>query len=285
MNPDQNALTRARALIYGDRAADYGDPVENFDRLAALWSPVLGVTVTAQQVCLCLNQLKVSRLIHQPGHQDSIDDAAGYIGCYDRVTNERPPVDPWQQPAPPRGETVELRLSVDTTKFDADIAAGKAAEERWKQRRDGTDEEQLDDPLDRLAAEIEVEQDTRLDGRPAPFSPPAERTPIPPELARTTLHPVTQEALAKIDDPKLSRRVVDKVAAKDRAKVNSILPSSLGKPATIKKGEAPPEGWLPLTEAWKAYGCAYQTLHARCAAGTVESVKHAGRRWVPPPKG
>lgn len=83
------ALATAEGLIYGEKAAAYGDPVENFDRLAALWAPILGVDVTAQQVTLCLLQLKVSRLIHQPGHEDSIIDAAGYVGCYERVTKER----------------------------------------------------------------------------------------------------------------------------------------------------------------------------------------------------
>lgn len=86
-----NALTQASKLIYGEKDQAYGDPCTNFQRLAALWTPIVGVPLTAQQVALCLLQLKVSRLIHQPGHEDSIIDAAGYIGCYERITKEKLP--------------------------------------------------------------------------------------------------------------------------------------------------------------------------------------------------
>lgn len=72
-------LTQAASLISGDRAKDYGDAGESFTRLAALWSPVLGVEITPEQVALCLTQLKVSRLIVTPTHTDSWVDAAGYI--------------------------------------------------------------------------------------------------------------------------------------------------------------------------------------------------------------
>src|SRR5690606_40846076 len=64
-------LTQAASLISGDRAKDYGDAAESFTRLAALWTPILGVDVTPEQVALCLTQLKVSRLIVTPGHTDS----------------------------------------------------------------------------------------------------------------------------------------------------------------------------------------------------------------------
>lgn len=72
-------LTTAANLISGDRAKDYGDAAESFTRLAALWTPILGVDVTPEQVALCLTQLKISRLIQSPGHTDSWVDAAGYI--------------------------------------------------------------------------------------------------------------------------------------------------------------------------------------------------------------
>lgn len=72
-------LTTAASLVSGDRAKDYGDAAESFTRLAALWSPILGVDVTPEQVALCLTQLKVSRLVVTPAHADSWVDAAGYI--------------------------------------------------------------------------------------------------------------------------------------------------------------------------------------------------------------
>lgn len=78
MNRGQ-VLTTAGDLINGDRARDYGDAAENFQRIADLWTPILGKAVTAADVALCLTQLKVARLITSPGHGDSWVDAAGYI--------------------------------------------------------------------------------------------------------------------------------------------------------------------------------------------------------------
>ncbi len=78
-------LEEAGSIIYGAREKDYGDTLENFSRLAAIWSAILGTTVTPEQVCLCMVALKMSRLVHQPGHRDSIIDMAGYAGCYEKV--------------------------------------------------------------------------------------------------------------------------------------------------------------------------------------------------------
>ena len=48
--------------------------------MAARWSQVLGVHVTPAQVVVCLIDLKVARLTHDPRHLDSITDIAGYAG-------------------------------------------------------------------------------------------------------------------------------------------------------------------------------------------------------------
>lgn len=72
-------LSTAGELINGQRAKDYGDAAENFQRIADLWQPILGVQPTPAQVALCLTQLKVARIITSPAHTDSWVDAAGYI--------------------------------------------------------------------------------------------------------------------------------------------------------------------------------------------------------------
>jgi hypothetical protein len=46
-----------------------------------LWEPILGVPVTPEQVALCMNQLKVARLIKTPGHRDGWVDGIGYLAC------------------------------------------------------------------------------------------------------------------------------------------------------------------------------------------------------------
>lgn len=72
-------LDEAKRLINTDRAKDYGHPRINHERIAALWSPLLGIEVTPSQVALCMTQVKISRLVQTPDHLDSFIDAAAYI--------------------------------------------------------------------------------------------------------------------------------------------------------------------------------------------------------------
>ena len=71
-------LAEAERVVNGDRKQTYGDALRSFTRIADLWTPVLGVPVTAHQVALCLVQLKVSRAVGRPDHADSYVDMAGY---------------------------------------------------------------------------------------------------------------------------------------------------------------------------------------------------------------
>lgn len=67
-----------------DRQEDYGDPSINLARIARLWSVLLGVTVTSEQVGLCLIAVKISRQIHK--HKpDNLTDIAGYARCIERL--------------------------------------------------------------------------------------------------------------------------------------------------------------------------------------------------------
>lgn len=84
----ETVLTTAEQLINGQRAKDYGDASENFQRIANLWTPILGVEVTATDIALCLTQLKVARLITSPAHKDSWVDAAGYIALGGEIANK-----------------------------------------------------------------------------------------------------------------------------------------------------------------------------------------------------
>lgn len=72
-------LDEAKRLINNDRAKDYGTPRVNHERIAALWSPILGIQVTPSQVALCMTQVKISRLVQSPDHLDSFVDGAAYI--------------------------------------------------------------------------------------------------------------------------------------------------------------------------------------------------------------
>lgn len=76
---------------------------------------------------------------------------------------------------------------------------------------------------------------------PEPVAP----TPIPDILRNTTLHPVTQEALAALRDPMVTGRAIDAVAERDRrvlgdrpVTVAELVPDALAKPTrTIKTPE------------------------------------------------
>ncbi len=72
---------RAHALTSGDRQNVYGHPSENFGNIAKLWSVYLGREITAEQVAVCMILLKVERLRHAPGHEDSVVDICGYGNC------------------------------------------------------------------------------------------------------------------------------------------------------------------------------------------------------------
>ncbi len=79
-------LLQHAAGVVEHRRNLYGEPGPLFERIAARWSQVLGVPVTAAQVALCLIDLKLARLSRDPAHLDSIVDVAGYAACLREVT-------------------------------------------------------------------------------------------------------------------------------------------------------------------------------------------------------
>jgi hypothetical protein len=68
-----------------DRRKAYGDPAASMVALAARWSLTLGRPVTPAQVVLCLIDLKLARLAHDPAHWDSLRDLAGYAAVLREV--------------------------------------------------------------------------------------------------------------------------------------------------------------------------------------------------------
>jgi len=79
---DQTIAEEAADLVSGDRQAAYGHPYDNFLETARLWSVVLGMNVTPEQVALCMVQVKLAREINVP-KRDNLVDAIGYLLCYD----------------------------------------------------------------------------------------------------------------------------------------------------------------------------------------------------------
>ena len=88
--PVPNVLEEAMDLIYGDRQDAYGPVTASFQRIAELWTVVLGAVVTADQVALCLIQLKIARALNDTNmsraiKRDTIVDISGYAGCLGKL--------------------------------------------------------------------------------------------------------------------------------------------------------------------------------------------------------
>ena len=54
--------------------------------IAARWSLTLGHPVTPAEVVLCMIDLKLTRLVRDPKHPDSIIDLVGYSAVLHEVT-------------------------------------------------------------------------------------------------------------------------------------------------------------------------------------------------------
>ena len=88
---DETIATEAIELVTGDRQSTYGHPAKNFEDTARLWSVILGIEVTPQQVALCMVQLKLAREVFSP-KRDNLVDAIGYLLALDatgKETNEK----------------------------------------------------------------------------------------------------------------------------------------------------------------------------------------------------
>ena len=84
----ETILEEAKRIVHGDRGENYGHPFEDFSRTAKIWSAILEIEVTPEQVALCMVGLKISREINRP-KRDNIVDGAGYFETLDMVKQER----------------------------------------------------------------------------------------------------------------------------------------------------------------------------------------------------
>ena len=74
------------ANVIAERCTQYGDAADNMAAIAVRWSTTLGREVTAAQVVLCLLDLKLARLAHDPTHEDSAVDVCGYAALLRELT-------------------------------------------------------------------------------------------------------------------------------------------------------------------------------------------------------
>jgi len=74
------------ANVIADRSTQYGNAAGNMATIAARWSATLGREITPAQVVLCLLDLKLARLAHDPAHEDSAVDVCGYAALLAEIT-------------------------------------------------------------------------------------------------------------------------------------------------------------------------------------------------------
>ena len=79
-----NILIEAHGVINGERQDAYGNPEDNFQRIAEMWNDylydVLNVALQPRDVALMMALLKIARISTGTATRDSYIDAAGYIG-------------------------------------------------------------------------------------------------------------------------------------------------------------------------------------------------------------
>lgn len=87
MNNNQQLLIEANNIVSGSSQQQYGDPRENFQRIANGWTTIFDVAVTPEQVALAMMWLKITRELHQHKH-DNLVDIIGYTLTLNAVRND-----------------------------------------------------------------------------------------------------------------------------------------------------------------------------------------------------
>lgn len=81
MRKREELLEDASAAISGERNLEYGEPSDDFRRIADLWTTFFGFTFEPAHVAAALILMKCSRLAHCNTKRDTWLDIAGYAAC------------------------------------------------------------------------------------------------------------------------------------------------------------------------------------------------------------
>lgn len=81
----EKCLDTARECVTKDRVNAYGSAEDNFSNIAEMWNAqgvrIDGRALSASDVALMMAAMKLARLRHNPTHEDSWVDLAGYAAC------------------------------------------------------------------------------------------------------------------------------------------------------------------------------------------------------------
>lgn len=71
--------------IVTERDRVYGDAVEQYRRIALVWSGILGVEVNPADAALCMIGVKMVRAQNTPDYSDNSDDVEGYLDIFRQI--------------------------------------------------------------------------------------------------------------------------------------------------------------------------------------------------------
>jgi hypothetical protein len=86
MTDRKRLLDTAAEYVLKQRNKSYGEPDEDFQRIAGIWNALGfrgpgGIELTGHHVSMAMIALKMSRLTWNGSHEDSWIDIAGYAAC------------------------------------------------------------------------------------------------------------------------------------------------------------------------------------------------------------
>jgi hypothetical protein len=87
MNTPAEMFLKHVANVIAERSTQYGDVNLSMAAIATRWSVTFGREVTPAQVVLCLLDLKLARLAHDPSDEDSVVDVCGYAALLRQIIN------------------------------------------------------------------------------------------------------------------------------------------------------------------------------------------------------
>lgn len=74
--------------IVDERESVYGEPVQQFTRIAHMWSSILDHEIQPWQVPLMMVGLKLIRTADTPDYSDNSNDIEGYLEIFRRILGE-----------------------------------------------------------------------------------------------------------------------------------------------------------------------------------------------------
>ncbi|MFG0316850.1 MAG: DUF6378 domain-containing protein [Planctomycetota bacterium JB042] len=86
--PPESYLEEAARITSEDRNRDYGHPLDNHSRTAAMWSAFLGVEITPEDVCWMNVLQKAAREVNRPKRDNRVD-VIGWIRNIEMIEEER----------------------------------------------------------------------------------------------------------------------------------------------------------------------------------------------------